>query len=128
MTETLDEERQYDGERLAALGDELPNNYTSARLEASAFIKSGAGRLFGFTITNTSGSTVYAMMLDDGPTILADGAQPTAVWPVPPTSTLTVTYGTIGRWFGAGLWLLGSTTLATKTLSTAVLIIDAQYV
>lgn len=128
MTETLDEERQYDGERLAALGDELPTNYTSARLEASAFIKSGAGRLFGFTITNTSGATVYAVMLDDGPTIVADGTVTPVTWPVPPTSTLTVSYGTVGRWFGAGLWIMGSTTQATKTLCTSVLYIDAQYV
>lgn len=127
MTETLDEERQYDGERLAALGDELPNNYTSARLEASAFIKSGAGRLYGLTVTNTNAATRYVQLFDKGATIPAEGAVPFASWQLNTGQSLSVSYGTIGRYFGAGLWVLNSTTQATKTLGSADSLIDVQY-
>ena len=80
MDETIADLRQYDGERLALLGGELPANSNPPTLAASVFVKSGAGRLFGFTVTNTNAATRYIQVFDAGAPIPADGAVPFASW------------------------------------------------
>ena len=128
MSETIADLRQYGGEALASLGDELPLNGNPGQLVASVFIKSGAGRLFGLAVTNTNAATRYIQIFDKGAGIPAEGAVPTLSYQVNAGQTLSVSWGTLGRYFGAGLWVLNSTTQATKTLGSADSLIDAQYI
>lgn len=104
----------------------LPLNVSSPALEASRIIKSGAGSLFGLTITNTNvGAQFYQLF--NLQAIPANGAVPNNVIRVPGSSTTGVLYGIPPRFFNQGIIVCNSSTAATLTIGGADSFYDAQY-
>ena len=70
-------------------------------------VKSGMGKLFGFTVFNSKASTQYILLFD--------------------AATLLVSYGMVGRAFNTGCVLVNSSTANSKTVGSADCWFDAQY-
>lgn len=105
---------------------EFPRNGTSSQLEAAHVALAGAGRIFGFTVYNSSGSDQF-ILLFDGNTIPADGAFPdVSPFKVLAHNTLGVNW-IPGRWFRSGCVLCNSSTAPTKTAGAADCLFDVQY-
>ena len=104
----------------------LPLNYASPRLAASAVVKTGPGILYGFTITNTSGSAQFVQVFD-GTEVPADGAVPILAKSVPAGDAVGFNW-LPGRTFLGGIILCNSSTQATKTIGSADCLFDAQFV
>lgn len=102
-----------------------PLNRGSLAYATSLVVKTGPGKLYGFTAYN-SGAAQF-IILFDGTSVPANGA--TGVpFAVGATSNLGVAYGDTGRAFNAGCVLALSTTSPTLTLGAAEAFFDAQYV
>jgi len=90
-------------------------------------VKSGMGKLFGFTVFNSKASTQY-ILLFDAATLPADGDTTLVVaFPVATLTTLLVSYGMVGRAFNTGCVLVNSSTANSKTVGSADCWFDAQY-
>lgn len=59
-----------------------PFNYSSPRLQSSAVVKTGPGKLFGLTVTNTKASAQYVQLFDAS-SVPAEGAVPVLAVSVP---------------------------------------------
>ena len=105
----------------------FPDSSTSGALENAHTIKSGAGTLFGITITNTKGSTQFALLFDTQ-TAPGSGAVPVLPIQLPASSTVGVYWGSVGRAFSQGIYVANSSTSATLTAGSADCWFDAQYV
>jgi hypothetical protein len=121
---------QWLAARAAILGEEgaqgWPLNVSSQAAEASHLIKSGAGRLFGFTVYNSAGAAQF-IQLHDLEKLPADTAVPSLVIKVATVADRTVTFGEGGRFFNRGIVICNSSTFATKTIGAADCFFDAQY-
>jgi hypothetical protein len=104
----------------------LPLNSTSLALEASRTVKSGAGSLFGLTITNTNASAQWVLLFNLQ-TVPANGAVPVTPIRVPGTTTMGVLYGLPPRFFNNGICVANSSTSATLTIGAADCWFDCQY-
>lgn len=96
------------------------NGYVAARV-----IKTGPGKLYGFSVYN-SGAAQF-IQVHDGATVPASGAVPAAVFAVGATANLGVFFGDTGRAFNAGCVIVNSSTGPTYTAGSADCFIDAQY-
>jgi hypothetical protein len=103
-----------------------PLNVSSQAAEASHIIKSGAGRLFGFTVYNSNVGAQF-IQLHDAQTLPADGAVPVFVCKVATVVDKGVFWGDWGRFFDRGIVICNSSTFATKTIGAADCFFDAQY-
>lgn len=104
----------------------LPLNVSSPALESSRIIKSGAGSLFGLTITNTNTNPQF-IQLFNLQAVPANGAVPANSIRVPGSTTTGVLYGIPPRFFNQGIIVANSSTAATLTIGAADCFFDAQY-
>ena len=108
---------QYDG---------FPLSATSVALVNSLVVKSGAGRLFGFSGDSNKASAQFIQVFDAA-SLPADTAVPVIVIRVAATTTFSAYFGSIGRWFTRGIVICNSSTEATKTIGSADTWFDVQY-
>ena len=113
---------------LGEYGRIWPNNIHSNAYEAARIVKPGQGKLYGFSVFNSSVSTQYILLFDrrDVPASGADGL--VIAFPVATLSTLLVGYGDTGRAFDTGCVLANSSTPSAITPGSADCWFDAQYV
>lgn len=104
-----------------------PSNTTSTAYEASHVIKAGAGNLFGFSGYNSKATAQFILFYDSA-TVPADTAQAVLVISVPAQSNFSYNPGIYGRKFTAGISWSNSSTAPTKTIGSADVFLDAQYV
>jgi len=102
------------------------SNSTSNQLESSRIVKSGAGRLFGFSGTNTSASPQFILGFDRTG-IPANGAVPQFVMTAEESSDFWASWTPYWRNFRDGWVFCNSSTAATLTLGSADCWFDAQY-
>jgi hypothetical protein len=121
----------YEGELDTAA---LPIVVSSTALSSSIIVKSGVGKLFGFSVYNTNSSAQFILMFDAN-SLPADGAVPIGVFvagaggtSATPAGALGVYYGSTGLGFTRGIALCNSSTASTKTIGAADCLFSAQYV
>lgn len=102
-----------------------PLNNASPYLVNSRIIKTGPGKLFGFTITNTKTSAQFVQLFDAA-TLPADGAVPIFSKSVPASDGVGFDW-IPARTFEVGIIICNSSTSATKTIGSADCLIDAQF-
>jgi len=102
------------------------DNSASLQLENSRIVKSGAGRLFGFSGTNTKASSQFIQAFDTG-TVPSNGAIPKFVMTAQASSDFWVSWTPGWRQFREGIVLCNSSTVATLTIGSADCWFDAQY-
>lgn len=105
----------------------ISNNSSSAAYEASRVVKNTSGTLFGFTGYNSKVSAQF-IQLHDATTIPAEGAIPVAVFTVGASSNFSLDFGVNGRTFKFGIVLVNSSTAQTKTIGSADVWFDGQYI
>ena len=104
-----------------------PLNKHSTVYATSMVVKSGSGKLYGFSVFNSKNATQY-ILLFDAATVPADGDTSLVIaFPVATLTTLLVSYGTPGRAFNVGCVLVNSSTANSKTVGSADCWFDAQY-
>lgn len=103
-----------------------PLNYASARLQASAVIKTGPGILYGFTVTNTKASAQYCLVFDAN-SVPADGAIPILAKSVAANDAVGFSW-LPGRTFLVGIVICNSSTNTSKTVGSADCFFDVQFV
>lgn len=105
-----------------------PLSSHSISLQSSRLIKSGAGKLYGFTVFNSNAATRFILLYDA--IAVPANADTTFVAPfaVGASQTLMVSYGDAGRSFDNGCLLVNSTASTSLTLGAADQWFDAQYV
>lgn len=103
----------------------LPLNISSLALEASRVVKSGPGRLYGFTVTNTSASAQYIQVFDAS-TLPADGSIPNELFRVSAGVSFPVQW-IPWRTFNVGCVICNSSTAATKTIGSADCFFAVQF-
>lgn len=109
----------------AASQDLQPDNIHSNALVASLVVKTGPGILYGFTVYNSKAAAQFVQVFDAA-ILPADGAIPACVFTVATVANLPVNW-IPGRTFKTGCVICNSSTAATKTIGSADLFIDAQY-
>lgn len=103
----------------------VPANNFNPRLANSLIVKTGAGVLYGFTVSNTNASAQFVQVFDAA-TVPADGAVPILSLSVPGGNGTGFNW-IPGRAFLVGMVLCNSSTQATKTIGSADCLFDAQY-
>ncbi len=98
----------------------------STALAASLVIKASAGRLYQLTGVNTKSSAQY-IQVHNTTSLPADTAVPILLIYVPATSTFSIDFNTIGRYFATGITVCNSSTAATKTVGSADCWFNAEY-
>ncbi len=102
-------------------------NSSSAAYEASRVVKNTPGVLFGLTGYNSKGSAQF-IQLHDATAPPAEAAIPVAVFTVAASSNFSLDFGLKGRKFDKGIVVLNSSTGPTKTIGSADVWFDCQYV
>lgn len=109
-------------------GDELkPLNASSTVLSNAIRVKSGAGLLYGFTVTNTKASAQYILLFDRQGTLPGAGAIPDAVFVASASLSLGVAW-LPPRACRQGIILCNSSTADTLTAGSADCWFDVQYI
>lgn len=103
-----------------------PLNIHANAYAAALKVKSGPGKLYGFTVYN-SGAAQF-IQIHDTASAPASGAIPALVINVSATATRGVYFGEVGRTFNTGCWIVNSSTGPTYTAGSADCFIDAQYI
>jgi hypothetical protein len=106
--------------------NEVFDNSTSGILESSRVVKSGAGRLFGFSGLNTKASAQFILGFDRVG-IPANGAVPQFVMTVAASDNFWASWAPNWRDFRDGWIFANSSTSSTLTLGSADCWFDVQY-
>lgn len=104
----------------------LPLNNASPALAASRIVKTGPGRLFGLTVTNTKASAQFVQVFDAS-SLPADGAVPILSKSVPAGDAVGLNW-IPARTFLVGIVVCNSSTSASKTIGSADCLFDVQFV
>ena len=110
-----------------ALDGSTPNNSTSLAYEASRIIKSGPGLLLGLSGYNSKASGQFVLLFD-ATSVPIDGTVAQVVVTVPTVSNFSIDFGMYGRAFKRGIVVCNSSTAPTKTIGSADVFFDAQFV
>lgn len=113
------------GEQLVRAGQ--PSNATLTVYATNLVVKGSAGTLFGLTGYNAKASAQF-VQVHDAAALPSEGAAPVVVFTVPASSNFALDFGIKGRSFGTGIVVCNSSTGPTKTIGSADLWVDAQYV
>ena len=105
----------------------LPRNATTPALTNQLRAKSGLGKMFGFTATSTNVAAQFVQVFDSA-TLPANGSVPLFAVNVASGSSASGYWGSSGRSFERGIFLVNSTTQATLTIGAADCLFDVQYV
>lgn len=108
------------------LPEQQPRSGVNPALANSWVAMQGAGRVYGFTVTNTKGSAQFALVFDLG-TVPATGAVPIMGVDLAASSAKGVYWGVAGRWFDRGIVIANSSTIASLTIGSADCFFDVQY-
>ena len=102
-------------------------NDTSAAYEASSVSKAGAGTVYGLTGYNSRTSDQFFQFFNST-TVPADATAPVITIRVAASSNFSVDFGVYGRRFSTGISWSNSSTGATKTIGSADMFVDINYV
>jgi hypothetical protein len=106
--------------------DGFPTNTTSPALVSSLLLAPGRRRLFGLQGVNNNAAATFVQLFDTE-SLPSNGAVPTVIIRAAGSDNWSGYFGSVGRWFDKGIFMVNSSTLATLTISTADLWVDAQY-
>jgi hypothetical protein len=106
--------------------DGFPTNTTSPALVASLLLAPGRRRLFGLQGVNNNAAATFVLIFDTE-TLPANGTAPMVPIRAAGSDNFSAYFGSVGRWFDKGIFIVNSSTLATLTISTADLWVDAQF-
>jgi hypothetical protein len=106
--------------------DVVYSNSTSVKLESSRIVKSGAGKLYGFSGLNTNAAAQFILGFNRT-TIPSNGAIPDFVMTAAASSNFWVSWTPYYRSFTEGWVLTNSSTSSTLTIGAADCWFDAQY-
>ena len=99
---------------------------TTTAYAASLIVKAAKGKLLGITGYNSKGSAQF-IQVHDSATLPADTAVPKVVIAVAASSSFSLEFSK-GRDFANGIVICNSSTGPTKTIGSADIWIDAQYI
>ena len=102
-------------------------NDTSAAYEASSVSKAGAGTVYGLTGYNSRTSDQFFQFFNST-TVPADATAPVITIRVAASSNFSVDFGVYGRRFSTGISWSNSSTGPTKTIGSADMFVDINYV
>lgn len=102
-------------------------NASTTAYATSLVIKASAGTLYGLSGYNSKASVQF-IQLHDATSLPADTAVPKIVFTAQPSSPFAIDFGQRGRAFGTGIVICNSSTGPTKTVGSADIWVDAQYV
>lgn len=103
------------------------SNDTSAAYEASSVTKAAAGTVYGVTGYNSRTSSQFFQFYNSA-TVPADTAVPVITITVPASSNFSIDFGVYGRRFSTGISWANSSTGPTKTVGSADMFVDVNYV
>jgi hypothetical protein len=110
-----------------SIPEELPRNAFTPALAASLVAFTGQGRLMGFTVSSTRGSSQFIQVFDAS-SLPADTAVPLLSFDIATVVSKAVAFDPGGRWMSRGCVICNSSTQATKTIGSADCLIDVQYI
>ena len=102
-------------------------NDTSTAYEASSVTKAGAGTVYGLTGYNSKTSDQFFQFFNST-TVPADATAPVITIRVAASSNFSVDFGVYGRRFSTGISWSNSSTGPTKTIGSADIFADINYV
>jgi len=103
------------------------SNDTSVAYEASSVTKASAGTVYGLTGYNSKTSAQFFQFFNST-TVPADTAVPVITFIVAASSNFSIDFGVYGRRFSTGIAWSNSSTGPTKTLGSADMFVDVNYV
>lgn len=103
------------------------NYYDSVALEASAIIKASPGALFSITGYNSNANDQF-VQIHDSAALPADTAVPAIVFKVAAQENFFYEIKEIGRFFKNGIVICNSSTCPTKTIGSADIWVNCQYI
>jgi hypothetical protein len=106
--------------------DGFPVNGTTQALVASIIVAVGRRRLFGLQGVNNNAAATFVLIFD-ATAVPSNGTAPRVPIRAAGSDNFSAYFGSSGRWFDQGIVVVNSSTLATLTLSTADLWVDAQF-
>ena len=107
------------------LNENWPLNKHSNAYAASLVVKTGPGKLYGFTVYN-SGAAQF-IQVHDTSAVPASGAIPAVVLSAAAAANLGSFWGDVGRAFNTGCVIVNSSTGPTYTAGADDCFFDAQY-
>lgn len=108
-------------------GEKAPVNATTTAYAASLVVKATPGILYGLTGYNSKTSAQF-IQVHDAASLPSDTAVPKVVFTVGALSNFSLDYGKYGRQFNTGIVVCNSSTGPTKTIGSADVWVDVQYV
>ena len=106
---------------------EISRNANSLGYVTNLVVKNTSGTLFGFTGYNSKASAQFIQVFDAA-ILPADAAVPTLTFTAAASSNFSIDFGVRGRQFLNGIVICNSSTGPTKTIGSADIFVDAQYV
>lgn len=103
------------------------SNDTSTAYEASSVTKASAGTVYGVTGYNSKTSAQFFQFFNST-TVPADATAPVITIRVAAQSNFSIDFGVYGRRFSTGISWSNSSTGATKTIGSADMFVDVNYV
>lgn len=110
-----------------AVGSLTPQNASTTAYATSLVVKATGGILYGLQGYNSKASAQF-IQIHDAASLPADAQVPVITITVAATSNFTLDFGVYGRKFTNGIVICNSSTGPTKTIGSADVWVDAQYV
>lgn len=109
------------------LGQGTPANATTTAYATSLVVKAKGGVLYGFSGYNSKASAQF-IQVHDAAALPADAAVPKIIFQVSASSPFSFDAGRYGRYFPNGIVICNSSTGPTKTIGSADIWVDAQFI
>lgn len=103
------------------------SNATTTVYAASLIVKAAPGKLYGFSGFNSKGSAQWIQVFDAAG-IPSEAAIPKIIVYAAATANFSLDLGLYGRTFANGIVITNSSTGPTKTIGSADVFVDVQYV